>query len=83
MGAEAEKSLHNLLKDVKKYQLESLLSGEADGNDAYLEVNAGAGGPDGDGLDAHLDRHVAVHVVVLDAHCIPLDDVIVRGASGV
>ena len=27
-----------------KKQLESLLSGEADGNDCYLEVNAGAGG---------------------------------------
>jgi len=42
--ADAEKSLTTLLKDVQKYQLESLLSGEADGNDAYLEVNAGAGG---------------------------------------
>jgi peptide chain release factor 2 len=29
---------------VAKRQLESLLSGEADGNDCYLEVNAGAGG---------------------------------------
>ncbi len=29
---------------MAKKQLESLLAGEADGNDAYLEVNAGAGG---------------------------------------
>jgi peptide chain release factor 2 len=42
--ADAEKNLLNLQKDVAKYQLESLLSGEADMNDAYLEVNAGAGG---------------------------------------
>jgi peptide chain release factor 2 len=42
--AEAEKTLSDLLAEVEKYQLESLLSGEADGNDAYLEVNAGAGG---------------------------------------
>ncbi len=36
------------LKDIKaraaKAELEALLSGEADGNDAYIEVNSGAGG---------------------------------------
>ena len=42
--ADAEKTLTSLQQDVAKYQLESLLSGEADMNDAYLEVNAGAGG---------------------------------------
>lgn len=41
---EAEKALQALRKETEKYQLESLLSGEADGNDAYLEVNSGAGG---------------------------------------
>ncbi|MGO4723810.1 MULTISPECIES: peptide chain release factor 2 [unclassified Inquilinus] len=41
-GAEAE--LGQLAQRVAKKQLESLLSGEADGNDCYLEVNAGAGG---------------------------------------
>ncbi len=41
---EAEKSLHALRTDTEKFQLESLLSEEADGNDAYLEVNSGAGG---------------------------------------
>ena len=30
--------------EAKWREIESLLSGEADGNDAYLEVNAGAGG---------------------------------------
>ena len=30
--------------EAKKREIESLLSGEADPNDAYLEVNAGAGG---------------------------------------
>jgi peptide chain release factor 2 len=30
--------------EVQKKQLAALLSGEVDGNDAYLEVNAGAGG---------------------------------------
>ena len=34
-----------LLKDLAgRAELEALLSGEADANDAYLEINAGAGG---------------------------------------
>ncbi len=41
---EAEQSLESLKEIVEKQQLESLLSGEADGNDCYLEVNSGAGG---------------------------------------
>lgn len=42
--AEAEASLEKLKEIVEKQQLESLLSGEADGNSCYLEVNSGAGG---------------------------------------
>ncbi|MGO1079898.1 peptide chain release factor 2 [Inquilinus sp. CA228] len=42
--ADAETQLSRLGERVAKKQLESLLAGEADGNDAYLEVNAGAGG---------------------------------------
>lgn len=42
--AEAEKALLALKGDVAKRELESLLSGELDGNDAYLQVNSGAGG---------------------------------------
>ncbi len=41
---EAEATLGKLGVLVARKQLESLLSGEADGNDAYLQVNAGAGG---------------------------------------
>lgn len=41
---EAFLSLKSLEKETGKMQLQSLLSGEADSNDAYLEVNAGAGG---------------------------------------
>ncbi len=41
---ESEKALRNLVKEARKRQIDALLSGEADGNDAYLEVNAGAGG---------------------------------------
>lgn len=42
--AESEAALAVLQRDVEKCQLESFLSGEADANDAFLEVNAGAGG---------------------------------------
>jgi len=44
MVADATASLRSLAADCKRREIESLLSGEADGRDAYLEVNAGAGG---------------------------------------
>jgi peptide chain release factor 2 len=42
--AEAEAALERLRAAAARRELESLLSGEADGNDCYLEVHAGAGG---------------------------------------
>src|SRR5262245_63596125 len=42
--AEAEAALENLREEAQKRELESLLSGEADANDCYLEVHAGSGG---------------------------------------
>ena len=44
IAAEAEAALTKLRDTAAKLQLESLLSGEADSNDCYLEVHAGAGG---------------------------------------
>ncbi len=41
---EAEASLRDLRDETKRRELESLLAGEADGNDCFLEVHAGAGG---------------------------------------
>lgn len=41
---EAEAALTALRNRARQKELESLLSGEADGFDCYLEVNAGAGG---------------------------------------
>ena len=41
---EAEAALDKLRAEAAKRELESLLSGEADGNDCYLEVHAGSGG---------------------------------------
>ena len=42
--AEAEAAIRSLKGEVRARQIESLLSGEADANDTYLEVHAGAGG---------------------------------------
>lgn len=42
--AEATTALKALGEEAKRRETESLLSGEADSNDCYLEVNAGAGG---------------------------------------
>ncbi|OHC73460.1 MAG: peptide chain release factor 2 [Rhodospirillales bacterium RIFCSPLOWO2_01_FULL_65_14] len=42
--AEAEAALRALHAEAAQAELESLLSGEADTNDCYLEVHAGAGG---------------------------------------
>ncbi len=44
MVKDAIAALQALADEAKRREIESLLSGEADGNDAYLEVNAGAGG---------------------------------------
>ncbi len=41
---DAEASLTKLVAIAEKRQLESLLSGEADANDCFIEVHAGAGG---------------------------------------
>jgi peptide chain release factor 2 len=42
--ADAEAALQKLKAEVARLELEALLSGEADANDTYLEVHAGAGG---------------------------------------
>jgi len=42
--ADAEQTLRQLRADLAKRQVDALLSGEADGNDSFLEVHAGAGG---------------------------------------
>jgi peptide chain release factor 2 len=42
--AEAEDTLKNIHNRAAKAELQTLLSGEADANDCYLEIHAGAGG---------------------------------------
>ncbi len=42
--SEAEAALRRLAAEAERRQVETMLSGEADANDAFLEVHAGAGG---------------------------------------
>jgi len=44
MLLEAENALKNVASELGKLEIESLLSGEADGYDCFLEINSGAGG---------------------------------------
>ncbi len=44
MVADAEGSIQDIQKRAEHLRLQSMLSGEADANDSYLEVHAGAGG---------------------------------------
>jgi peptide chain release factor 2 len=41
---EAEAAIRSMSGEVKARQIETMLSGEADANDTYLEIHAGAGG---------------------------------------
>jgi peptide chain release factor 2 len=54
--AEGEAALAALEPRVEKRRIESLLSGEADHNDAFLEVHAGAGGTDAQDFAEMLTR---------------------------
>jgi len=44
MANEGTAALRALAEEAKRREIESLLAGEADANDAYVEINAGTGG---------------------------------------
>jgi peptide chain release factor 2 len=44
MVIDGETAIFTLAKRAEQMRLESMLSGEADGNDTYIEIHAGAGG---------------------------------------
>ena len=53
---EAEEALSKLRQEVHTREVEALLSGEADANDAYLEIHAGAGGTESQDWAQMLER---------------------------
>ena len=56
MVADGIAALSALAAEAKRREIESLLSGEADGNDAYVEINAGAGGTEAQDWAQMLER---------------------------
>jgi peptide chain release factor 2 len=54
--AEAEAALRKLSQEVHTREVEALLSGEADANDAYIEIHAGAGGTESQDWAQMLER---------------------------
>jgi peptide chain release factor 2 len=54
--AEAEAAIRSLAGEVRARQVETMLSGEADANDTYLEIHAGAGGTESQDWAAMLLR---------------------------
>jgi len=56
MVADAENAVLALQKRAEQLRLQSMLSGEADGNDTYLEIHAGAGGTESQDWAAMLLR---------------------------
>ena len=53
---EARAELKRLQDQAARAELEALLSGEADGNDCYIEINAGAGGTESQDWAEMLER---------------------------
>ena len=56
---EGEGALRKLAPEARRLEVEALLSGEADGNDTYLEVHAGAGGTESQDWAEMLSRMYA------------------------
>lgn len=72
---EAERAIDGLRKEVAELELEALLSGEADHNDSYVQINAGAGGTESQDWASMLMRMYTrwanqgkMKVSVLDEH---------------
>ena len=57
--ADAEAEITRLAEEMGRRQTEALLSGEADANDAYLEIHAGAGGTESQDWAQMLSRMYA------------------------
>ena len=53
---ESRRELRRLREMAARAELEALLSGEADGNDCYIEINAGAGGTESQDWAEMLER---------------------------
>ena len=57
-SADGMAALRALADEAKRREIESLLAGEADANDAYVEINAGSGGTEAQDWAEMLLAHV-------------------------
>ena len=57
--AEGEAAIRKVQTEAERRQIETLLSGEADPNDTYIEVHSGAGGTESQDWTAMLQRMYA------------------------
>ncbi|MEL6386567.1 MAG: peptide chain release factor 2 [Pseudomonadota bacterium] len=71
MLADIETALTKAAKRAEAAELEALLSGEADGNDAYLQINAGEGGTESQDWAAMLRR---MYVRWAEAHGMKVEE---------
>src|SRR5690242_21606127 len=69
MIADAERSIADLHKRAEALRLQSMLSGEADANDSYLEIHAGAGGTEIPGSPAHVQAAYNIRVKNGESGC--------------
>lgn len=72
IDAEVLGHLKNAVERAQKAELEALLSGEADGNDCYIEVHAGAGGTESQDWAGMLRR---MYVRWANSHDMKVDEV--------
>lgn len=71
MIADVVKTLERAAKRAERAELEALLSGEADGNDCYLQVNSGEGGTESCDWASMLRR---MYVRWADAHGMKVEE---------
>jgi peptide chain release factor 2 len=72
MFAEVDKSIRSSVEKAKAAELKALLSGEVDGNDCYLEINAGAGGTESQDWASMLRR---MYVRWANAHDMKVEEI--------
>ena len=67
MVDEGMTALRASAEEAKRREIDSLLAGEADTNDAYVEINAGTGGTDSASADPSSTSGTAPHAAGVDS----------------
>ncbi len=81
MVADGLASLRVLMVEAKRQEIESLLSGEADMRDAFLEINAGAGGTEAQATPHIFTESSQIASSTPRATGIPRSFILLKGAT--